>query len=260
MKSMRLLVRNIVAVVVLVFCTGVLRAAIPVPDSLWYKANDSYAMQGYTNAVGLYHAIEKSGNVSADLYYNIGNAYYKLGQKGKAILYYEKALKLNPSNPDIKINLEIARLNTLDKIDVLPEFILTTWVKDIRNAMSGNQWGYLAVVLLAVTALLMIGYRFAPTSRRRKLSFVLACFTLLLVIFSVSFALDLRSKALATDFGVVMAPVSNVKSAPNATGNNLFILHEGAKVEMLESVAGWSRIEISDGRQGWVQASDVNLI
>lgn len=258
--SMKWFVRNTIVIAVLFCCTFTLRASLPAPDSLWYKANDAYAMGEYGNAADIYENIEKSGYVSSDLYYNLGNAYYKLGQKGKAILYYEKAFKLDPSNQDIKTNLEIARLNALDKIDVLPEFIFTTWIKEIRNSMSSNQWGYMAVSFLTITALMLIGYRFAPTSRRRKLSFVLACFTLLLMVFSVSFALNLKGKALSEDFAVVMAPVSNVKSAPNATGNNLFILHEGAKVEVLENVAGWSRIEISDGRQGWMQTSDMSLI
>lgn len=256
---MNKLIRKIF-VMVLIAVAFSAKGAIPAPDSLWYKANDAYAMGEYGNAAEIYRLIEKEGYVSAGLFYNMGNAYYKQGNKGKAILYYEKALKLDPSNMDIKTNLEIARLNTLDKIDVLPEFILTTWIKDIRNMMSSNKWGYSAIIFLAITALLLIGYNFAPSTGQRKFSFILACVTLLLALFSVLFAVNLRKNAGSENYAVVMSPVGNVKSAPNATGNNLFILHEGAKIEVLEKVGGWNRIELSDGRQGWMQASDMEII
>ncbi len=252
-------IKNII-VIILLFPAFSADAAVPAPDSLWYKANDAYAMGEYNNAAGIYGMIEKGGYASAGLYYNMGNTYYKLGNKGKAILYYEKALKLDPSNKDVKINLEIARLNTLDKIDVLPEFILTTWIKDIRNMMSSDKWGYAAIIFLGITALFVIGYNFFPSTGQRKVSFILACLSLLLVIFSVMFALNLRSNADSKDFAVVMVPVSNVRSAPNSTGNNLFILHEGARIEVLERVGGWNRIELGDGRQGWMKSSDMEVI
>lgn len=229
-------------------------------DSLWYKANDAYAMGEYDNAANTYKLIEKEGYGSAGLFYNMGNAYFKQVDKGKAILYYERAFKLDPSNNDIEVNLEIARMNTLDKIDVLPEFILSTWIKDFRNIMSSDKWGYTAIILFIITAFLMMGYNFAPTTRQRKLAFVLACVAMLFAIFSIFFAINLRSNARSNNFAIVMSPVSNIKSAPNSTGNNLFILHEGAKIEILEQVGGWSRIELSDGRQGWIQIADMEII
>lgn len=256
-RDMKAFRKNIL--MILLFCSVFVANAQEL-DSLWFKANDAYAMGEYGNAAEDYSLIEKEGYGSSGLFYNMGNVYYKQGNIAKAILYYERALKLDPSGKDIKTNLEIARLNTLDKIDVLPEFILTTWVKDLRNMMSSNKWGYTAMILLAVTALLMIGYNFAPTSGQRKFSFVLACVAMLFVICSVFFAVNLRVKAGNKDFAVVMAPVSNIKSAPNLTGNNLFILHEGAKIQILEQVSGWSRIELSDGRQGWIQAADMEVI
>lgn len=227
---------------------------------LWNKANDAYSMGQYESALGDWLQIENAGEHSYKLYYNIGNAYYKLGSMGKAILYYEKALKLNPAGEDAKINLQIAKLQTLDKIETVPEFILTTWTKDIRNMMSSNSWAYVSLGLFAVVALLMLLFKFAPTTGGRKFSFVLACVVMLFAIFAVIFSVSLRVNANSEDEAVVMLPVSNVKSAPNATGNNLFILHEGSKVEILEEAGKWLRIEISDGRQGWIQKSDVEVI
>jgi len=143
---------------------------------------------------------------------------------------------------------------------VVPEFILSTWTKDIRNMMSSNGWAYLSVALFVVVALLMLLFKFAPTTGQRKFSFVMACIILLFAIFAVLFAANLRANANSEDEAIVMVPVSNVKSAPNATGNNLFILHEGSKVEILEEAGKWCRIEISDGRQGWMQLGDVEVI
>ena len=227
---------------------------------LWNKANDAYSMGQYESALAYWLQIEDSGEHSYKLYCNIGNAYYKTGSMGKAVLYYEKALKLNPAGEDAKINLQIAKLQTLDKIEVVPEFILTTWIKDIRNMMSSDSWAYVALGLFAVVALLMLLFKFAPTVGQRKFSFVLACIVFLFAIFAVIFAANLRANANSEDQAIVMVPVSNVKSAPNATGNNLFILHEGSKVEILEEAGKWCRIEISDGRQGWMQKNDVDVI
>lgn len=227
---------------------------------LWLKANDAYSMGQYATALSEYRKIEESGYESYKLYYNMGNAYYKTDNIGKAILYYEKALKLNPAGVDAKNNLQIAKLQTLDKIDVLPEFILTTWVKKIRNMISSNGWAYMAVGLFAVVCIFLLMFKFAPGTGGRKLSFVLACVMFLFFVFALLFAFNLRANAAADDSAVVMVPVSNVKSAPNSTGNNLFILHEGTKVEILEEAGKWCRVEISDGRQGWLEIKDVEVI
>lgn len=227
---------------------------------LWTEANDAYSMGQYEGALDSYRQIEDSGYQSYKLFYNMGNAYYKLGENGKAILYYEKALKLDPSGADALNNLQIAKLQTLDKIEVLPELIITTWTKDVRNLMSSDSWAYLAVGFLVLMMFLLLMFKFAPTSGKRKFSFVLACVAFLLAIFSILFATSLKANANSEDTAIVMVPVSNIKSAPNSTGNNLFILHEGSKVEILEEAGQWCRIEISDGRQGWMQKGDLEVI
>jgi tetratricopeptide (TPR) repeat protein len=229
-------------------------------EALWVKGNNAYSLGEYTNALEAYKQIEEGGYLSARLLYNMGNTYYKLQEDGRAILYYERALKFDPANEDIKNNLEIARLKTLDKIESVPEFILTTWTKDLRNSMSSDKWAWSGLVMLLVTALLMLLFRHAPTVGQRKLSFVMACLTFLFVMVAFIFSLNLRHKAADSDFAVILSPVSNVKSAPNSTGGNLFILHEGTKVEILESVGQWSKVELSDGRQGWMESKDFETI
>ncbi len=229
-------------------------------DSLWVKANNYYSLGEYTNALEYYKQIEKDGYMSANLWYNMGNTYYKLQDDGKAILCYERALKLDPANGDVKHNLEIAKLKTLDKIDTVPEFILSTWAKDLRNTMSSDRWAWTGVILLVVTALLMLLFRHASTVSKRKISFVCACVVCVAAVISLLFSANLKSKATANDYAIVLAPVSSIKSAPNSTGGNLFILHEGTKIEILENVGQWSRVELSDGRQGWMESKDFETI
>ena len=229
-------------------------------DSLWVRANDAYSLGEYQNALDIYSQIEQQGYVSVKLWYNMANAYYKLQEDGKAILYYEKALKLDPANADVKNNLEIARLKILDKIEVVPEFILTTWAKDLRNMMSSDQWAWFGVVMLVATALLLLVFRHAPKISQRKVAFSLACVTVLVVLVAFIFSINLRVNVQDNGNAVVLVPVSNVKSAPNSTGGNLFILHEGTKVEVLEQVGQWSKIELSDGRQGWMLSKDFETI
>lgn len=229
-------------------------------QSLWYNANDAYAQGEYQKAVEAYNAIIEKGDVSALLYYNLGNAYYKIGNKGLAILNYERALKLDPSLGDASNNLQIVQLGTLDKIDIVPEFILRTLIKDIRNNFASNTWAIFSLLLLFICALLMLGFRFASSSKMRKASFILGCFTFLLFIFATLFSWSLEKRAMSQDYAIITAPVTNIKSAPNNTGNNLFILHEGTKIEILDKVAGWSKIELTDGRQGWIQQNDISTI
>ncbi len=229
-------------------------------DSTWIKGNDFYSLGEYDQAIEYYNKIEKSGNVSWRLFYNMGNAHYKQNDFAKAILYYERALKLNPKGSDILNNLEIAKLNTLDKIESVPDLIITTFFKNIRDTFSSNMWAYLSLVSLALTGVLLLGFKFARGRKRRKFSFAGACLTLVLAISCMVFSANLRSIAISNDYAIITAPVTNIKSAPNSSGGNLFILHQGTKVEILESLGGWGRIELSDGRQGWMLNKDMEII
>ena len=169
-------------------------------------------------------------------------------------------MKLDPSGADAQNNLQIAKLHTLDKIDQVPEFVLATWIKGVRNLLSSNAWGYVSLALFAAVLVLLLMFKFAHTTGARKLSFVLACVVFLFSIFALLFSVSLKRNATSDENAIVMVPVSNIKSAPNSTGNNLFILHEGSKVQILEQAGKWCRIEIADGRQGWLQMGDVEVI
>lgn len=230
-------------------------------DSLWNQAVKDYTEENYQEALAGFTALEADGYVSRELYYNIGNCYYKLGNSlGQSILYYERALKLDPSYEDAQVNLAIAREYTLDRIDEVPEFILLTWIKAFRDTVSSDAWAWIALALFLVTAVMVLLFRFGGSPALRKTAFALAVAALLMTIISAVFAFNLRSALESDDEAVVTVPVSSVKSSPGSTDQSLFILHEGTKVAVMDSLGEWYRIELSDGRQGWMEAEDVEII
>lgn len=228
--------------------------------SVWKSAEDAYSVGDFDGAIRNYEALCKEGAVSSFLFYNLGNAYYRKGSVGKAILNYERALKLNPADQDIKHNLEMARTHTLDKIDSVPQFILVEWVRNLRNKLSSNAWAILSLVFLALTAVLILLYRFGRSASSRKVYFIIAMVMLALTLFSFLFSVSLARQANATDTAIVVENIGSVKSSPAAGGNSIFVLHEGTRVKILESVEQWTRIEIQDGRQGWIKTSDIEVI
>ncbi len=250
-----------ILVILCVVCTTVFSAAASEKDSLWNSAVESYIESDYQTALEDFLALEEQGYASAELFYNIGNCYYKSnGRLGKVILYYHRSLKADPAFEDARFNLNIASQATLDKIDSVPEFILATWVKDVRDIMDSNAWMIVFIVLFVATAVFVLLFRFAPRIGVRKLSFSLGIVCVVFMIIAFSFSLSSRSEALSEDQAVVMAPVASVKGAPNANDQSLFILHEGTVVQVIDVVGSWKRIEIADGRQGWIEDRNIEII
>ncbi|MCE5321661.1 MAG: tetratricopeptide repeat protein [Bacteroidales bacterium] len=227
---------------------------------LWKDGNEKYTQGQFAEALANYIKIEEAGYTSEALLYNIGNTYFKLKENGKAILYFERVLKLNPSNADASNNLALAKEYSLDKIEGVPEFILTTWIKDINYSLSSDMWSYISLFLFAAVAVLLLGFKFAYTSRLRKLSFFFGMVALLFGLISAAFAWDQRHNSGLKDSAIVMKLVSTVKSSPDISGKTLFILHEGTKVKLLEELGGWMRVELADGRQGWIISIDIEKI
>lgn len=229
-------------------------------STLWQSGNDAFAAGQWQNALNYYQMIEGEGLESADLFYNIGNTYFKLGDNGHAILYFERALKLDPAHADAANNLEIVRQLTLDKIDSVPDFILVTWFRNLRQSLSADTWAWITLGLLAIVGLLITFFRNAGSSAVRKLSFIVACLFLVLTVFSFVFSLLQRRAVTRTDSAIVTKPVCSVKSSPTEGGNTVFVLHEGTKIRLLDNVGDWSKIEIADGRQGWAMVSTFEVI
>jgi len=229
-------------------------------DSLWSKAGQAFAAGQWQNALNYYQMIEGENLESADLYYNIGNTYFKLGDNAHAILYFERALKLDPAHADAANNLAILRQTTLDKIDDVPDFILVSWFRNVRQSLSADAWAWITLGLLAIVGLLLTFFRNGGSPAWRKVSFILACVFFVLMVFTFVFSLQQRRAITRQDGAIVTAPVCSVKSSPADGGKTVFVLHEGTKVRLLDNVGDFAKIEIADGRQGWASTSTFEVI
>jgi tetratricopeptide (TPR) repeat protein len=241
----------------------VTRAASPrdAADSLWTAGVEAYAAGLWQDALGSWLAIEESGSESAALYVNIGDAYFKSGELARAILYYERALKLDPSDADARHNLEFANGFVQDRIDAVPEFFLKSWLRRVGRILSSNGWTLLFFLLLAIAVAAVLLFLLGPSQGARKAGFYTALPTLLLALACLAFAARQRSDYRNSDEAIITRPVSAVKSSPGSEGGkDLFLLHEGTKVRVTDRVGEWENITLADGRQGWISASDADLI
>ena len=230
-------------------------------DSLWNDANKAYTEGRWDDAVAGYDMISGMGLESAALYCNLGDAYYKASNIPMAILNYERALKLDPSYADAQYNLELLKNMIHDRIDPVPDFILTVWANDVCRLMDSNAWAVLFLIFLAITLAMILLFVLSPSVGGRRAGFFTAIATLILATSSLSFSLWQKNDYMKIDSAIVMRPVSAVKSSPSAeSSQDLFVLHEGTKVKVLDQVGSWNNIELADGRQGWIPSSDIELI
>ena len=237
------------------------QAAESYPDSLWNAGVQAYTQGDYASAVAHWEDVRATGLMSKELYYNLGNAYFKEGLVAPAILWYERALRLDPSDADVRYNLEYARATTQDRIDEVPEFFLETWGRKMCYLLPSDTWAVLSLLFWAITLGLALLFLLGSSSGRRRLGFFAGIAALVVALLCWDFAQWQRSEALRQDQAIVMRPVTSVKSSPSAEGaKDLFILHEGTRVQILDNVGGFSNIELSDGRQGWIPASDIEVI
>nr|AIF26540.1 hypothetical protein [uncultured bacterium fosmid pJB42G5] len=230
-------------------------------DSLWAKANKAYTEGQWFEALESWHAIDEAGLQSPELYYNIGNAWYKSESYAKAILYYERALKLDPSYSDARYNLEIAKAFVQDDIDPVPEFVLKTWWRKLCYVADSTTWAVICLILFAITLAMVLLFLLAPGSTGKKVGFFAAIVALILTVIALDFSIAQKRDYFKTDKAIVMRPVAPVKSSPSAeSSSDLFVLHEGTKVQILDNVAEWTNIELADGRQGWIRSESLEII
>lgn len=230
-------------------------------DSLWNDANAAYVEGRWDDAVETYQDINALSYESAALYCNTADAYYKGGNPAKAILYYEKALKLDPSYEDARYNLALLNGRIQDRIDPVPEFILKTWTKDISYILNSDQWAVVFIVFLGLTLALLLLFLLGPTASARRCGFFIGIVTLIISASALGNSIWQKNDYNRVDSAIIMRPVISVKSSPSSeAATDLFILHEGTKVNVLDEVGQWRNISIADGRQGWVRNDDMELI
>lgn len=231
------------------------------PDSLWNEGVAAYSAGRWNDAAVAWEGIYDAGIRGSELYYNLASAYFKLGETGKAILFYERALKEDPSDKDVRYNLEFARGMTQDRIEDVPEFILKTWIKKATYLFSSDLWAVLSILFFAGALALLLLFLLGSSSGARRTGFFTGIAALLIAVFCFAAASSQRADASRKDEAIVMRPVSSVKSSPSSdSAKDLFILHEGTKVKILDEVDLWMNIELSDGRQGWIATKDIEII
>jgi len=225
------------------------------------KADSAYIQGDFLTAISMYENIIASQGVNATLYMNLGNAWFQQDELAKAILNYERAYLLDPSDEDIVFNLELARTRTVDKVNPKNELFISVWFRSLMNTLDLRQWSILTI-LFFVIAIALVGIMILSKKIGiRKISFGLSVLFLFVSILSFIFASTQKGNISHRDTAIVMAASVTVKSTPIETGTDLFTLHEGRKVEIIDSsMKDWVEIRLEDGDTGWMPVSAMEVI
>lgn len=244
---------------ILIF-SGFLTMAQETNEQLWEKANNLYTVEEYQQAILLYEQILSSGEESAKLYFNLGNAYFKNGNINNAILNYERAKLLAPHDEDIEFNILFANQFVVTDTETIPLPFFLKWKESVINLFPADIWSVLSIsaFILFFTALGL--FLFGKNISLRKISFWTGIILIIFSGFSYSFAGKQKKKIENRSQAIVFCPRTTVKSAPSETGTDLFIIYEGLKVEITNSLNSWKEIKLSDGNKGWLPESCVVVI
>lgn len=229
-------------------------------DDLFAKANDEYKQEKYNEAIKTYEQIEGLGVISTELYYNLGNCYYKLNEVAPSIYNYEKALLLNPLNEDAQNNLVFARRLTIDNIEELPKSVFQKIDENFVKKLSYNEWAIVSVSLSIIGAFLFLLFYFSYTPTKKRLFFVTSILSFLLLVASSIFAIKEHSYSKTNIQAIIFIQQTEIKNAPTSNSEVIFTLHEGTKVDVLDTVDNWKKIRIADGKIGWVISDEIKLL
>jgi tetratricopeptide (TPR) repeat protein len=241
------------------FAAGTILAG-EAPSVMYENANKLYRQKDFSNAIEGFEEVLKTGAKSAEIYYNLGNSYYKNGDIPHAILNYERAKKINPGDEDILFNLRLAYSNTVDKIEPIPLLFYQRWWQQFLHLLAPDVWSILTISLFWLTLGIANYYLFAPTMNAKRNSFLMAITFLLVSGFSYFISWSAENAVNSGNSAVVMEPTAYIKSSPDEKSTNLFLLHEGTRVEVTEETDGWKKIKIANGNVGWVMAAQVEVI
>ena len=222
------------------------------PDKDFTIANNLYKKAEFSNALNYYKSIESSGFESEDLYKNMGNCYYKLDKMEMAILYYEKGLKLNPSNEDLEYNLKLCNTKIIDKIESVPEFILIIWWKNWCNYLSNTQWVIINLILFGLLLLSIGVFILSKSYTVKKIWFIIALFFVISTTLTGFTAYQSYLKKNNQNTAIIITPSIDIKSSPDSKSKTIFILHKGTKITITDKLNEWFEIKIANGSKGWV--------
>ncbi len=247
-----------------VLCTALFFLLLHAPIGLSAQnkvaADEAYAIEQYDSAIVIYQHLLEQGE-SASIYYNLGNCYYKKGEIARAVLNYERAARLAPRDADVRFNLELARSKTVDKIIPESEMFFVTWYRALVSSMRADEWGHIAVGAFCLMLISVGIYLFSTRLQLKKIGFFVAILMLLTTVVTNIFAYQQRQLALHRTHAVVMQSPVVVRSTPNDSGTELFVLHEGTHVTIVDdSMKEWCEIRLADGKQGWMPRDRMETI
>jgi len=219
-----------------------------------------FSSGSYQEALQVWTDIYNTGYRSANLNYNIGNAYFKLNKIPYAILFYERAYLLNPADENINYNLQIARTLIVDKFQEIPQLFFVKWYDFTSLFLSTNSWANISIASFVLFLLLMSLYIYSSRYRQKVIGFWFAVLFLIITLSSLSFTFRNKSLVYDSHKAIIFSPLVNGKSSPDNSGTDLFLLHEGTKVSIEDKVGEWYEIRLSDGNKGWVPANCLDII
>ncbi|MEM6804338.1 MAG: tetratricopeptide repeat protein [Bacteroidota bacterium] len=259
MKDLKALITYLSLFILLLFQASLQADSL---DEQFVKANTAYENKAYEEAIQAYDKILDEGKASAYLYYNLGNAHYKMGNVAESILNYERALRINPRYEDAAYNLKMANLKVIDNIDPLPQLMFISWADNFYKGLSSQQWAYVSIVLFWLAFFAAAAFLLVNNSMVKRIGFFGGIVLLLFGLIGTALSFQRQDAELNTEFGIISQSTAYIKNAPNGD-QDLLVLHEGAKVEIMEKSGNWSKVYIKGvgiDVVGFVKATEVTGI
>ena len=238
---------------------SILSAQINV-ENIFSQANELYNKGSYIEAINNYKEIIKNDFHSAELYYNLGNAYYRLDSIASSVYYYEKALQLNPNDREIIDNLELINKTLVDEIDPITIPLIELILNRVSNIFYFETWGYISIFFSFLIVALFLSYYFANSSRVKRLTFVLLCISSIFMLVSLINGNKGYNNYINNEYAVIYSYETDLKTEPNYRSETLFMLHEGTKIQVLENYNNWIKIRLVNGQVGYIQLIDVKIL
>ena len=245
--------------IIWMFSPSILSAQINL-ESIFSEANELYNKGSYIEAINNYKEIIKNDFHSAELYYNLGNAYYRLDSIASSVYYYEKALQLNPNDREIIDNLALVNKTLVDEIDPITTPLIESILKSLSNIFYFETWGYISIFFSFLIVALFLSYYFANSSRIKRLTFVLLCMSSIFMLASLINGNKGYDNYINNEYAIIYSYETNLKTEPNNRSETLFLLHEGAKVQVIENYNNWIKIRLINGQVGYIQLIDVKIL
>jgi len=245
--------------IIWMFSPSILSAQINL-ESIFSEANELYNKGSYIEAINNYKEIIKNDFHSAELYYNLGNAYYRLDSIASSVYYYEKALQLNPNDREIIDNLALVNKTLVDEIDPITTPLIESILKSLSNIFYFETWGYISIFFSFLIVALFLSYYFANSSRIKRLTFVLLCVSSILMLASLINGNKGYDNYVNNEYAIIYSYETDLKTEPNFRSETLFMLHEGTKVQVIENYNNWIKVRLVNGQVGYIQLIDVKIL